>query len=77
MNDIKKALRTIDLKPNHGEMIKASEAIDIVGVDKLTLQDQRIWNFLLENAHPCCTIISRTSVASKAAHFCISTLTTY
>lgn len=51
MNDIKKALRTIDLKPNHGEMIKASEAIDIVGVDKLTLQDQRIWNFLLENAH--------------------------
>ena len=32
-------------------MIKASETIDIVGVDKLTLQDQRIWNYLLENAH--------------------------
>ena len=51
MQPVTKSMRTIDLKPNHGEMIKASETIDIVGVDKLTLQDQRIWNYLLENAH--------------------------
>lgn len=51
MKQANQSLRTIDLKPNHGEMIKASETIDIVGVENLTLQDQRIWNFLLENAH--------------------------
>jgi len=51
MVEPKKALRTIDLHPNEGEMIKATETIDIVGVDKLTLQDQRVWNYLLENAH--------------------------
>lgn len=39
------------MKPNHGEMIKAAETIAIVGVEKLTLQDQRVWNALLENAH--------------------------
>lgn len=44
-------LRTLDCTPRQGEMIKAAEAIDIIGVEKLTLQDQRIWNALIENAH--------------------------
>lgn len=47
----KRSLKTLEIVANHGEMIKAAEAIDIVGVEKLTLQDQRIWNYLLENAH--------------------------
>lgn len=51
MQEKPKLLRTIDMKPNHGEMIKAAETIAIVGVEKLTLQDQRVWNALLENAH--------------------------
>lgn len=42
---------TLDLKPTHGEMIKPAETIDILGVEGLTLQDQRIWNALLDNAH--------------------------
>lgn len=32
-------------------MIKPAETIDIVGIEGLTLQDQRIWNSLLDNAH--------------------------
>lgn len=43
--------RTLDLKPEHGEMIKPAEAVDIVGTEGLTLQDRRIWNSLLANAH--------------------------
>lgn len=46
-----RSTKTLEIVARHGEMIKASEAIDIVGVEKLTLQDQRIWNYLLENAH--------------------------
>lgn len=42
---------TLDLKPSHGEMIKPAETIDIVGIEGLTLQDQRVWNALLDNAH--------------------------
>lgn len=42
---------TLDLKPTQGEMIKPAETIDIIGVEGLTLQDQRIWNALLEKAH--------------------------
>ncbi len=43
--------RTIDLKPSRGEMIKASEMIDIRGVEKLTVADRRRWNLLVANAH--------------------------
>jgi hypothetical protein len=32
-------------------MIKPAETIDIVGIDGLTLRDQRVWNALLDNAH--------------------------
>ncbi len=32
-------------------MIKPAETIDIVGVEGLTLQDKRIWNALIANAH--------------------------
>ena len=45
-----KSLRTLHVKPNHGEMIKPTETIDIVGVESLTLQDRRVWNALIANA---------------------------
>ena len=38
------------LKPDHGEMIKPAETIDIVGVEGLTLRDKLIWNDLIANA---------------------------
>ena len=47
----RKSHLTLDLKPSYGEMIKPAETIDIVGIEGLTLQDQRIWNALLDNAH--------------------------
>lgn len=42
--------RTLDLIPVAGEMIKPAEAIDIVGVEDLTLHDRRLWNALIANA---------------------------
>lgn len=42
---------TLDLKPESGEMIKPAEAIDIIGIDGLTLYDKQTWNKLLSNAH--------------------------
>ena len=42
---------SLDLKPDAGEMIKPAETIDIVGVEALTLQDKRVWNALIANAH--------------------------
>ncbi|WP_298987408.1 replication initiation protein [uncultured Roseibium sp.] len=42
--------KTLDLKPDHGEMIKPTETIDIIGVESLTLQDRRVWNALIANA---------------------------
>ncbi|WP_420013904.1 replication initiation protein [Tateyamaria sp.] len=42
---------TLDQKAGLGEMIKPAETIDIVGVEGLTLQDKRIWNALIANAH--------------------------
>jgi len=44
-------MRTIDLRPETGEMIKPAETVDIVGTEGLTLQDRRIWNTLLAHAH--------------------------
>jgi len=43
--------RTVDLIPRQGQMIKAGEIIDLRGKEALTLQDQRIYNQLLANAH--------------------------
>jgi len=43
-------MRTLDLKPQHGEMLKPAEAIDIVGIEGLTLADKRSWNTLIANA---------------------------
>jgi len=52
MSEKQNILRTIDIKPSsHGEIIKAAETIAIFGMEKLTLQDQRVWNALLESAH--------------------------
>ncbi|MEM9053874.1 MAG: replication initiation protein [Pseudomonadota bacterium] len=44
-------VRTIDLTPEHGEMLKPVETVDIVGTEPLTLHDKRVWNSLLANAH--------------------------
>ncbi|MCB5411964.1 replication initiation protein [Pseudogemmobacter faecipullorum] len=45
-----KTTRTLDVKPNPGEMVKPSELIDVKGATGLTLQDRRIYNILLDNA---------------------------
>jgi hypothetical protein len=42
--------RTIDLKPTQGEMLKPSELIELKGTGKLTLEDRRLFNLLIENA---------------------------
>lgn len=47
----KQSMRTVDLKPDSGEMLKPRETIDIVGTEMLTLHDKRVWNVLLANAH--------------------------
>lgn len=44
-------VRTLDITPEHGEMIKAVETVDVVGTEPLTLHDKRVWNALLANAH--------------------------
>lgn len=43
-------LKTLDLKPDHGEMIKPSETIDIAFAEGLSLNDRRCWNALIANA---------------------------
>jgi len=43
-------LRTVDLKPGHGEMIKPAELIDITGTSHLSLTARRIYNALVANA---------------------------
>lgn len=42
--------RTLDLKPDHGEMLKPAETIDIAFADGLSLSDRRSWNALIANA---------------------------
>lgn len=46
----KAAFKTLDLRPDTGEMIKPSETIDVVFGDALTLNDRRCWNALISNA---------------------------
>lgn len=45
-----KTLRTLDLRPETGEMIKPSETIDVVFGEALSLNDRRCWNALISNA---------------------------
>jgi len=44
-------MRTIDLKPHPGELIKAAELVDISGAGGLSLYASRIYNTLLQAAH--------------------------
>lgn len=46
----KSSIRTIDLTPHPGEIIKPAELIDISGADNLSLSARRIYNRLVENA---------------------------
>ena len=46
----KEQYKTLDLKPDDGEMIKPSETIDIAFADGLSLNDRRSWNALIANA---------------------------
>jgi|TARA_R110002020_G_scaffold47754_5_gene136227 hypothetical protein len=46
----KTEMRTLDLKPDFGEMIKPSETIDVAFAEALTLNDRRCWNALIANA---------------------------
>lgn len=45
-----KILKTLDLRPDTGEMIKPSETIDVVFGEALSLNDRRCWNTLISNA---------------------------
>ena len=45
-----KSLRTKDISPRKGEMIKPSEIIGIAGIEGWSLADRRTWNLLLINA---------------------------
>jgi Initiator Replication protein len=45
-----KELRTLDVVPNFGEMIKPSELIDIIGAGHLTLASRRLYNLLIAHA---------------------------
>lgn len=49
MND-KTPIRTKDVKPREGEMIKPAEIIGIAGIEGWSLADRRTWNLLLVNA---------------------------
>ena len=43
-------LRTLDLVPQDGEMLKPAELIDITGISRLTLHTRRLYNQLLAHA---------------------------
>lgn len=45
-----RALGTLDYTPEHGEMIKPSETIDVAFAEGLSLNDRRCWNALIANA---------------------------
>lgn len=48
--DDKKRLKTKDISPRPGEMIKPGEIIGIPGMEGWSLADRRTWNLLLVNA---------------------------
>jgi len=43
-------VRTKDIAPRSGEMIKPGEIIGIAGMEGWSLADRRTWNLLLMNA---------------------------
>lgn len=43
-------LQTLSVQPDPGQMIKPTEAIEITGIEGLTLQDRRVWNSLIAKA---------------------------
>lgn len=43
-------LRTLDVVPNLGEMVKPAELIDVIGASGLTLSARRLYNLLIANA---------------------------
>lgn len=50
MELIENKLKTKDISPRKGEMIKPTEIIGIAGIEGWTLTDRRTWNLLLVNA---------------------------
>lgn len=44
------AVKTKDVKPRSGEMVKPNEIIGIAGIEGWSLADRRTWNLLLVNA---------------------------
>jgi hypothetical protein len=42
--------KTLELTPSSGEMLKPSELIELQGTGRLTLEDRRLFNTLIENA---------------------------
>lgn len=48
--DSKERIKTKDVAPRPGEMIKPGEIIGIPGMERWTLADRRTWNLLLVNA---------------------------
>ena len=44
------SVRTVDLTPHHGEIIKPAEMIDVVGVSHLSLSARKVYNTLIANA---------------------------
>lgn len=50
MDDHKARLKTKDIAPRSGEMIKPGEIIGIPGMEGWSLADRRTWNLLLVNA---------------------------
>lgn len=49
-HDGQKTLKTKDIAPRSGEMIKPAEIIGIAGIESWSLADRRTWNLLLVNA---------------------------
>jgi hypothetical protein len=43
-------MRTLEVTPNSGEMVKPAELIEFKGASKLTLADRRLFNVLLRTA---------------------------
>ena len=48
--DISRPIRTLEMRPGHGEMLKPVELIDITGATALTLSARRLYNALLAHA---------------------------
>ena len=49
---MEKDLKTISAKSSNNTMIKAGELVDIIEVSPLTVTDRKVYNLLIDNAHP-------------------------